>query len=184
MASAAAGLKPAATRRARPAAAPGSGRALPRRAPSGRALLGTALLVLGGCSVIPIPLPGRGPAPAPIADRPINLEGACVQSEDDGFSENAHLSVRDNRVLALDWTVQVGRRGSCHFRQADFRQTKSRPHIELAARDGSGCRLMVWQDPRRITLAHAGCETRCTPGIYDEAWPVMFDPATGRCARP
>ena len=150
-----------------------------------RALPVSLSLVLGACSVIPIPLPLPGAAhPTPIADRPIDLVGNCVQIEDDGFRENAQLTVRDNRVLALDWTMQVGRRGSCGFRQAEFRQTKTRPHIELLARDGSGCRLMVWQDPRRITLAHAGCESRCTPGIYDEAWPVMFDPATGRCARP
>ncbi len=150
-----------------------------------RAVLPVAmLLALGACSMIPIPLPGRGPGPAPIADRPIDLDGACRQTDEDGYREDAHLTVRDNRVLALDWTLQVGRRGSCSFRQAEFRQTKSRPHIELSALDGSGCRLMVWQDPRRITLAHAGCENRCTPGIYDQAWPVMFDPDTGRCARP
>lgn len=181
MASATAGVRRATTRRAPPRAPPLRGRALARRT-----LLGAALLGLGGCSVIPIPipLPGRGPGPAPIADRPISIEGACVQTEDDGFRENAHLSVRDNRVLALDWTLQVGRRGSCSFRQDDFRQTKNRPHIELVARDGGSCRLMIWQEPRRITLAHAGCENRCTPGIYEDAWPVMFDPATGRCARP
>ncbi|MCO5100662.1 MAG: hypothetical protein M9885_07150 [Burkholderiaceae bacterium] len=134
--------------------------------------------------MIPIPIPGRGPGPTPIADRPIDLDGACVQTEEDGFSEDARLTVRDNRVLALDWSLRVGRRGSCSFRQSDFRQTKTRPHIELVARDGSACRLMIWQEPRRITLAHVDCENRCTPGIYDQAWPVMFDPNSGRCARP
>ncbi len=180
MALATAGLRPGALRRA-------SGLlALRASALVARTLVGAALVALGACSVIPIPvpLPGRGPGPAPIADRPIDLDGACVQTEEDGFREDAHLNVRDNRVLALDWTLQVGRRGSCSFRQADFRQTKSRPHIELVARDGSSCRLMIWQEPRRITLAHNGCESRCTPGIYEQAWPVMFDPQTGRCAHP
>ncbi|RIK89253.1 MAG: hypothetical protein DCC72_12685, partial [Burkholderiales bacterium] len=62
-----------------------------------RALPAAALLALGACSVIPIPipLPGRGPGPAPIADRAIDLDGACVQTEEDGFRENAQLSVRD-----------------------------------------------------------------------------------------
>ena len=178
MASAAAGLR----------TAPALLRALARcgQAVGAGAAPALLLLALGACSVIPIPipLPGRGPGPAPIADRPIDLDGACVQTEEDGFREDAQLSVRDNRVLALDWTLQVGRRGSCSFHQADFRQTKTRPHIELLARDGSGCRLMVWQEPRRITLAHSGCENRCTPGIYEQAWPVMFDPNSGRCARP
>jgi hypothetical protein len=126
------------------------------------------------------PKPGR---PAPIADRPINLQGRCTQSEDDGYREQATLDVRDNQVQALAWELWVGKRGSCRFEQADFRQVKSRPHIELHARDGSGCKLMVWQDPRRVTLAHAGCERRCSPGIYQQAWPVMFDAGTGRCAR-
>lgn len=143
------------------------------------------ILALGGCSVIPIPIPLPGGArPAPIADRPIDLDGVCVQTEDDGFREDARVSIRDNQVSALRWEMQIGRRGSCRFEQADFRQTKRRPHIELLARDGSSCRLMIWQEPRRITLAHAGCENRCTPGVYEQAWPVMFDPATGRCARP
>lgn len=123
------------------------------------------------------------PRPTPIADRPIDLAGRCTQAEDDGFREQATLDVRDNRVEALSWQLWVGRRGSCRFDLEEFRQTRSRPSIELQARDGSGCRLMIWQEPRRVTLAHAGCEQRCTPGIYDDAWPVMFEPTTGRCAR-
>lgn len=145
------------------------------------ALPAALLAALGACGVLlPVPPAGR---PTPIADRPIDLEGRCAQTEEDGFRENALLSVRDNQVLALSWQLQVGRRGSCSFEQADFRQTQRRPHIVLAARDGSGCRLMIWQDPRRVTLAHTGCANHCTPGVYDQAWPVMFDPGTGRCAR-
>ncbi|MCA3179513.1 MAG: hypothetical protein INH05_12135, partial [Burkholderiales bacterium] len=102
--------------------------------------------------------------------------------EEDGFREDATLTVRDNRVDALSWQLWVGRRGSCRFELQDFRQVRSRPSIELAARDGSACKLMIWQQPQRVTLAHAGCEARCTPGIYEEAWPVMFDPGTGACA--
>jgi len=139
------------------------------------------LAALPACGVLPGAAPGR---PTPIADRPINLVGNCVQTEEDGFRENAQLRVRDNQVLALSWQMQIGRRGSCNFELGGFRQTRSRPHIELVARDGSSCRLMVWQEPRRITLAHAGCANRCTPGVYEQAWPVMFDPATGGCARP
>ena len=96
---------------------------------------------------------------------------------------HASLLVRDNEVRSLAWQLWVGRKGSCRFDHADFRQTRSAPHIELLARDGSGCKLMVWQDPRRITLAHAGCQKRCSGGIYDQAWPVMFDPKSGACAR-
>jgi hypothetical protein len=137
--------------------------------------------VLGaGCSL----LPASRPAP-PIADRAINLDGRCEQTEDDGFHERARLLVEDNEVEALSWEVTVGRRGGvCRFEQSDFRQTRSRPHIELMARNGSGCRLMIWQEPRRITLAHANCPNSCQPaGIDDKAWPAMFDPRSGGCAR-
>lgn len=128
------------------------------------------------------PSGGRG-RPAPIADRRIDLDGRCTQVEEDGFREEASLLVRDNEVRSLAWQLWVGRKGSCRFDHADFRQTRSAPHIELLARDGSGCKLMVWQDPRRVTLAHAGCQKRCSGGIYDQAWPVMFDPKSGACAR-
>lgn len=149
---------------------------------SGRWLWLIALFWLGACSMLPSVI-RPGVPPAPIADRAIDLDGKCVQSEDDGFREQATLRVRDSLVQSMSWRLWVGTRGSCSFELAEFRQTRRRPHVELAARDGSGCRLMIWQDPRRVTLAHAGCERRCTPGIYEQAWPVMFDPATGACAR-
>lgn len=145
-----------------------------RRGPGATVLLAAAALALSSCGT---PRPGT----APIADRPIDIGGFCAQTEDDGFREEARLQVAGNRVAELSWRLWVGRRGSCRFELADFRQTRSRPSIELVARDGSACKLMIWQDPRRITLAHADCEQRCTPGIYDDAWPVMFDPQTGGC---
>jgi hypothetical protein len=135
-----------------------------------------AALAVAGCAA------GSGPRPAPIADRAIDLTGRCAQTEEDGFREEARLVVRASRVDELSWRLWVGRRGTCGFELADFTQVRSRPSIELAARDGSACKLMVWQEPRRVTLAHAGCEARCTPGIYEEAWPVMFEPRDGGCA--
>jgi hypothetical protein len=151
-----------------------------------RALVAALLTaLLAACSQLPsLPRPWASAPRAPIADRAIDLQGRCAQVEVDGFRENATLLVRDSHVEALSWDLQVGRRGSCHFEQSAFTQTRSRPHIELMARDGSGCKLMIWRDERRITLAHAQCAARCTPGIYDSAWPVMFDPVTGGCARP
>ncbi|MHA6906760.1 hypothetical protein ACJBUE_03755 [Ralstonia syzygii subsp. celebesensis] len=156
-------------------------------------LAALSAVVLTACSSIPLPLPslpslptiGKPSAPsAPIADRRIDLSGYCSQTEEDGFREQAVLTVADNNVSALQWQLWVGRRGSCRFDLSTFEQTKRRPSIELRERSGScSCKLMVWQDPRRVTLAHANCEAHCTPGIYEEAWPVMFDPQTGQCAR-
>ena len=155
-----------------------------------RNALGLALAAVLLAACVPIPLPslpgipgfGRPSGPPPIADRTISVNGYCSQTEEDGFREQATLTVDNNNVSALQWQLWVGRRGSCQFDLSTFQQTKRRPSIELRERNGS-CTLMVWQDPRRVTLAHANCEAHCTPGIYEEAWPVRFDPQTGQCAR-
>ncbi len=152
--------------------------------------LALAAGLLAACVPIPLPslpsLPGISRQPVtgapPIADRGIDINGYCSQTEEDGFREQATLTVADNNVNALQWQLWVGRRGSCRFDLSTFQQTKRRPSIELRERN-SNCTLMVWQDPRRVTLAHVNCEAHCTPGIYEQAWPVMFDPKTGQCAR-
>ncbi|EFP66597.1 MULTISPECIES: hypothetical protein [Ralstonia] len=153
-----------------------------------RTALGLALAagLLAACVPIPLPsIPGISrptTKPPPISDRRIDVNGYCSQTEEDGFREQATLTVADNNVSAMQWQLWVGRRGSCQFDLSTFQQTRRRPSIELRERYGN-CTLMVWQDPRRVTLAHANCEAHCTPGIYEEAWPVMFDPQTGQCAR-
>ncbi|WP_019450348.1 hypothetical protein [Cupriavidus sp. BIS7] len=135
---------------------------------------------LAGCIPIPTPFGGH---PTPIAARDIDIVGDCRRTEEDGFREDAQLRVSTNTVQQLQWKLWVGRRGSCSFNLADFHQVRKTPQIELRANDGSACELMVWQDPRRVTLAHANCQAHCTPGIYEQAWPVMFEPGTGGCAQ-
>ncbi len=147
-------------------------------------LMGLAAALAAGCGTVGDLVGIGGGRSTPIVDRPIELAGRCSQSDVDGFGEDAVLDVDDNRVTALRWTIRVGKRGSCTFHGEDFRQVKSHPHIELVSRDGAGCKLMIWQDPRRVTLGHTGCERWCSPrAIYDKAWPVMFDPRTGGCAK-
>jgi len=136
----------------------------------------------------PLPAPYQAKQPevaraTPIAPHEIDIAGSCKRTEEDGFREDATVRVSHNAVQTLTWKLWVSRRGWCHFDLSEFKQVQQTPHIELHAIDGSGCTLMVWQDPRRITLAHARCEKHCTPGIYDEAWPVLFDPRSGGCAQ-
>jgi len=150
-----------------------------RRLPSGAALAALLAVLLAGC----IPLPRIGGGPTPIAYRQIDIVGDCRRTEEDGFREDAQLRVVSNNVQQLSWKLWVGKRGSCSFKLADFHQIQSKPSIALRANDGSSCELMIWQDPRRVTLAHANCQQRCTPGIYEEAWPVMFEPGSGGCAQ-
>ncbi len=151
-----------------------------------RASLALLAAFAAGCSVLPGPAPATRDGlarPAPIAARVITLDAHCDQTEADGFRELARLRIERDVVQSLSWELWVGKNGGCRFERGDFEQTQRAPHIEMLARDGTGCRLMVWQEPRRVTLAHAGCEARCTPGVYERAWPVMFDPGSGRCAR-
>ena len=131
-----------------------------------------------------LPRPGgnsRGPI-APIPDQKIDLAGSCAQTEEDGYREQATLTVRNNQVQSMSWQLWIGKKGTCKFDFADFAQTKTRPSIEMVERNGSGCKLVIYQDPRRVTLGFADCEKHCTGNIYGEAYPVMFDPKTGGCA--
>lgn len=124
---------------------------------------------------------GKSP-PSRIADKGIDINGSCSQTEEDGYREQATLTVRNNQVQAMSWQLWVGKKGSCRFELSDFTQTQARPSIELSSRNGSACKLVVYQDPRRITLGFAECQKHCTGNIYDEAYPVMFDPRSGGCA--
>lgn len=150
------------------------------------ALAALLAAVAAGCSVLPGPASSTRDGlvrPAPIAARVITLDAHCEQTEADGYRELARLRIDRDVIQSLSWELWVGKSGGCRFERGDFEQTQRTPHIEMRARDGTGCKLMVWQEPRRVTLAHAGCEARCTPGVYDRAWPVMFDPGSGSCAR-
>lgn len=134
--------------------------------------------IVAGCT-----LPRLGGRPTPIPAKDIDLVGDCRRTEEDGYREDAQLRVSNNAVQELQWKLWVGSRGSCSFNLADFRQTRSKPQIELMAKDGSRCELMIWQDPRRVTLAHANCAKHCTGNIYEKTWPVLFEPGGGGCAQ-
>ncbi len=137
----------------------------------------------GGATVeLGKPAPRSPRAPRAGAGRGISLSGRCKQTDHGGYTEDATVNVAGGKVTALDWKIRIPRRGTCRFDGRRFRQTKFAPSIELVARDGSGCKLLMWSDPRRVTLAHAGCAKFCTRGVYSKAWPVMFNPKSGRCA--
>jgi hypothetical protein len=132
-------------------------------------------LLLAGCAL-------PGPTRLPIAERPIELDARCQSIGQTGLQESSRLAVQAGTVRALFWQVDGGARGQCRFELDAFRQTRARPHIELVSREGSGCKLMIWRDPRHITLSHAGCEQLCSGALLADALPVIFDPAQGGCA--
>ncbi len=140
-----------------------------------RWLLYFGLIVLTTGCIHPVAL-------RPIADRPITLDARCDGTGQTGLAEASRLKVTTSRVSALAWRIDGGPRGQCTFDLADFDQRRAQPHIELIARNGSGCRLMIWRDPRHITLSHAGCERVCPAGLLTDALPILFDPVSGGCA--
>ena len=137
--------------------------------------LALAGVLLAGCA-------GPRGGLAPIADRPIQLDARCQSIGQTGLRESSRLLVQASSVGELSWAIDGEARGHCRFDLEAFRQTRARPHIELVARDGSGCTLMIWRDPRHITLSHAGCERRCSAALLADALPVLFDPERGSCA--
>lgn len=133
-----------------------------------------ALVLMAGCA------PSRGLQP--IADRPITLDARCDGTGPTGLVESARLHVTASRVQALAWRIDGGARGRCQFDFIDFDQRQARPHIELISRKAPSCKLMIWRDPRHVTLSHAGCERVCPAAVLSDALPIIFDPASGGCA--
>jgi len=139
---------------------------------------GITLLIAAALTAGCAPLGGL----RPIADRPITLDARCDGTGQTGLVESARLQITGSRVQALAWRIDGGSRGRCQFDFVDFEQRQARPHIELVARKASGCKLMIWRDPRHVTLSHAGCERVCPAAVLSDALPIIFDPASGGCA--
>lgn len=152
-----------------------------RKGPGPAPAPGTGVKKPGGATV-DLGKPGRKLPRAGRRGRGISLVGSCKQTERDGYAEDAKVRVVGGTVTQLDWRIKIPRKGSCRFDGNKFRQTKTSPSVELLAKDGSGCKLLMWTDPRRVTLAHSNCAKFCTRGAYGKAWPVMFNPKSGRCA--
>lgn len=159
-----------------------------------RLMFVASLIALTGCGLLGGGRSGAdagsghsvGPAYGPQADAaPKFFAGSCRQQEDDGSTDDARLRIDNDRVVELHWQLKrSGREGfSCRFELSDFEQVKARPHVELLARDRSGCKLISYHDRRRRTLAPQGCGTFCRGEPDEDALPVVFDPRTGDCAR-
>lgn len=172
-------------------------------APSRRlAALGAAVW-LSGCATPPAPAPQAevhappappevvAPAPPPTAVkrrlrlrpmkiRPLDVKAECSFTDEVGYSASTKLDISYAEVRAFDATVNVPRRGSCHFDLAGFRQVKREPHVELQAADG--CIIRLWEQDSEVTVAFSNCAGRCTSrGTFDYVWPILLDRSNGRC---
>jgi len=131
----------------------------------------------------PVTAPAPGKQPAPIPDRALNIRADCTSRDEHGYTEAIKLSVADGMVSQLELRITVARRGSCIFRLADFRQTRSTPHVELVARSGSKCATRMWYQKNRFTVAVSNCPEMCTPpATADYVWPVELRLSDGACS--
>jgi hypothetical protein len=130
----------------------------------------------------PLAAPTTGKAPVRIPDRALNIQADCTSHDDRGYAEAIKLSVANGLVSQLEARITVPKRGSCSFRLADFRQTRSAPHVELLARSGSKCATRMWYQLNRFTVAFSDCIEMCTPGsTVDYIWPIELRLSDGAC---
>ncbi len=130
----------------------------------------------------PIAAPTTGKAPAPIPDRALNIHADCTSRDEQGYVEEIKLSVANGMVRRLETRITVPKRGSCSFQLADFRQTRSAPHVELVARSGSKCATRMWYQQNRFTVVFSDCSEMCTPrGTVDYIWPIELRLSDGTC---
>lgn len=130
----------------------------------------------------PVTAPAPGKAPAPIPDRALNIRSDCTSRDELGYAEAIKLSVANGLVSQLEVRITVPKRGSCRFQLADFRQTRSAPHVELVARSGSKCATRMWYQQNRFTVAFSDCPEMCTPrSTVDYIWPIELRLSDGAC---
>lgn len=121
------------------------------------------------------------PVPAPVAATGISLRANCSGKDETGYTENIQLDVSNGTVNRFDARIEVPRRGSCKFGMAEFRQTRTAPHVEMLARSGSECAVRIWQQNERVTAAVSDCSEMCTRGAFEYVWPIELDAQTGSC---
>ncbi len=113
--------------------------------------------------------------------RPISIHAACEARDERGYAESIRLALDDGRVAQLEAKIDIPRRGSCQFHLAEFRQTRTAPHVELLSNSGSACVVRMWEQSGRVTVAFSGCEEKCTRGAFDYLWPVELNARSGTC---
>jgi hypothetical protein len=117
----------------------------------------------------------------PMAVRPLNAKASCSFKDETGYRGRLQLDVKEAAVKRFDARVDVPKRGSCHFRLADFRQTDSLPAIVLAAR-GSDCKVRLWEQEDQVTVAFRDCRAECSGDSVDYLWPILVNNRKGSCS--
>ncbi|MCB1908367.1 MAG: hypothetical protein KDH15_13440 [Rhodocyclaceae bacterium] len=134
----------------------------------------------------PPPPPKEKPAPPPPprkVEKPkakrINVANECRFKNVTGYNGDAKLDVAESKVRHFQARVDIPRRGHCRFEDKDFKQVRYAPHVELAS--ANGCKIRMWEQGRKFTVAFADCNRHCSGSAADYLWPILMDKPTGKC---
>ena len=157
-----------------------------------RALIIAIALGVASCATPPPPAPPPPPKAKPKPPPPppkkiikkklrprLNVASECNFKNVTGYNGNAKLRLAESNVEHFEARVNIPRRGRCNFRNADFRQVRHEPHVELAS--SKGCTIRMWQQGRQLTVAFADCKRHCSGSAADYLWPILMDKPTGKC---
>lgn len=164
------------------------------------------LALLAGCATPPPPAPPEAAAPvaaeppprpriesqplkhlanrklAPIPDQPLNVRTRCNFRDHTGYRGHLDLRVDDSDVKRLSAEIKVPRQGSCRFDMKDFAQADKRLAVLAATREQDECKVRIWQQEGRVTVAFRDCRAYCSGETFDYVWPILVDTGTGKCS--
>jgi hypothetical protein len=124
-------------------------------------------------------LAGRNLKPQPT--RPLNIRSTCNHRDAVGMRTRLNLQVSNAEVKSFSASVDIPKRGICRFDFKNFTQQEKLPQVLLAARDGSGCTVRMWEQERRTTIAFSACAAACENNAFDYLWPIIVETRSGRC---
>lgn len=117
----------------------------------------------------------------PMPDRPLNVKTNCSFRDHTGYRGHLDLQVEDADVRRFRAEVNIPKHGACRFDLRDFQQAGTSP-VALAKAGGDECRVRVWEQQGRVTVAFRDCQAQCSGESFDYLWPILVDARTGKCS--
>lgn len=119
---------------------------------------------------------------APIPDRPLNVKTRCNFRDHTGYRGRLDLQVKDSGVRRLVAEINIPRQGICRFDMKDFRQADGGSVMLATARSGDECKVRIWEQENRVTVAFRDCQSQCSGESFDYLWPILVDARSGKCS--
>ena len=124
-------------------------------------------------------LAARGIKPQP--NRALNVTSQCTHQDEIGTRTRLSLVVETARVHTFDAEVSMKGRGTCRFELGEFEQVETLPQVVLRHRRHGGCRVRMWEEGARVTVAFNSCAKSCEGKAFDYLWPIVVETKSGRC---